>query len=79
VELEDRVALLSHEHVLVVPVILAGMVVPCGGFMLRSVRHGRGVDALLKNVFQPEVILLLPNAFCCSAEVEGVKRPIHSQ
>jgi hypothetical protein len=28
--------------VLFVPVIPAGVVVPCGGLMLRSVRHGRG-------------------------------------
>jgi hypothetical protein len=34
----------SKEHVLVVPVIPAGVVVPCGGLMLRSVRHGRGGD-----------------------------------
>jgi hypothetical protein len=26
-------------------VIPAGVVVPCGGLMLRSVRHGRGGDA----------------------------------
>jgi hypothetical protein len=32
--------------VLVVPVIPAGVVVQCGGLMLRSVRHGRGGDAL---------------------------------
>jgi hypothetical protein len=32
--------------VLVVPVIAAGTVVPCGGLMLRSVRHGRGGNAL---------------------------------
>jgi hypothetical protein len=32
--------------VLVVSVILAGVVAPCGGLMLRSVRHGRGGDAL---------------------------------
>jgi hypothetical protein len=32
--------------VFVVPVIPAGVVVPCGGLMLRSVRHGRGRDAL---------------------------------
>jgi hypothetical protein len=30
--------------VLVVPVISAAVVVPCGGLMLRSVRHGRGED-----------------------------------
>jgi hypothetical protein len=32
--------------VLVVLVIPAGVVVPCGGLMLWSVRHGRGGDAL---------------------------------
>jgi hypothetical protein len=32
--------------VLVVSVIPAGVVVPCGGLMLRNVRHGRGGDAL---------------------------------
>jgi hypothetical protein len=32
--------------VLVVPVIPAVVVVPCSGFVLRSVRHGRGGDAL---------------------------------
>jgi hypothetical protein len=32
--------------VLVVRVIPAGVVVPYGGLMLRSVRHGRGGDAL---------------------------------
>jgi hypothetical protein len=32
--------------VLVVPVSPAGVVVPRGGLMLRSVRHGRGRDAL---------------------------------
>jgi hypothetical protein len=31
--------------VLVVPVIQAGVVVPCGGLMLRSVWHGRGGEA----------------------------------
>jgi hypothetical protein len=32
--------------VLGVPVILASVVVPCGGLLLRSVRHGRGGDVL---------------------------------
>jgi hypothetical protein len=32
--------------VLVELVIPAGVVVPCGELMLRSVRHGRGGDAL---------------------------------
>jgi hypothetical protein len=32
--------------VLVVSVIAAGVVVRCGGLMLRSVRHGRGGNAL---------------------------------
>jgi hypothetical protein len=36
----------SKQRVLVVPVILAGVVVPCGGLMLRGVRHGRSGDAL---------------------------------
>jgi hypothetical protein len=32
--------------VLVVPVIPAGVVVPCNGLMIQSVRHERGGDAL---------------------------------
>jgi hypothetical protein len=37
--------------VLVVPVIPAGVFVQCVGLMLRSVRHGRGGDALYVAVF----------------------------
>jgi hypothetical protein len=32
--------------VLVVPAIPAVVVVPCGGLLLRSVRHGRGGDVV---------------------------------
>jgi hypothetical protein len=34
--------------VLVVPVFPAGVVAPCGGLMLRCVRHGRGGGELWK-------------------------------
>jgi hypothetical protein len=40
--------------VLVVPAILAGVVVPCSGLMLWSVRHGCGGDALYMLLCQIE-------------------------
>jgi hypothetical protein len=49
-------------YALGVPVSSAGAVVPCGGLLKRSVRHGRGGDLLR----------------CCSVRlmIGGVRRPV---
>jgi hypothetical protein len=57
--------------VLVVPVIPAGDVVPCGGLMFRSVGHGRGGDVYLYICTIHTVVLSVPVAAQSKAWVYG--------